>query len=284
MRFTAQDRRGFAPECRFRSAFTLIELLVATAVLGLILALLLQVCGGALSTTRASNQKMEAEAEARAALDALNGDMMNLISRQSVPVFVKADAGNSEIAFLTQSRGAQAGTRFLGVNYHLDTDGLRRTYQSVAWDDAPVGLLASAIPSGSPSNVLAKGILRFEAVAILEDGSIVPLAANSGWNDTKIDGESVSNGFLGLNVWDASTGRKRVRSLVVGVVTLDERNRGLLDKMGKLDQVKQAFPSPSAGETPMQVWEGVLSDGSLAGVSPSVTASLKVVQHTYSLK
>jgi len=294
------------------SAFTLVELLVAIAVMILILGIMVQVSSGTLLATKGISQKMEAGEGARAVLGSLGADLASLAKAQGLTVFVSSSPGvssstpNSVLAFITQSRGPNTSTRFVSVTYQLSTTGqLTRYSQPIVWTDQ--NLVSDAVSATSPAaptfSVLAQGILRFEAVAVLDDGTLQITAAssqssisNSAWNNTTIYGQAIPNMMIngqstscfGLNLTDRgvssisnqTTGnnyftysRRRVQALIVGVVVLDSKNYTLLTNSGKLTSTEGLFTSPAiiaspppatqTTQTPMDAWEPILWNGSL---------------------
>ena len=268
-----------------RSAFTLLEILVSMAVLVLVFGLLVQVFGGTMGATRDANRKMEGRGEARAVLDALNGDLLHLVTQQKMTVFVRQDGENSELVLLTLGRGSESDARCMSVAYRLSGEGTVVRYtRPVLWSDHALANLAVSTSSSSASSVVAKGIVRFEAVAVLADGTIAPIGAAPSWNDTVIDGQTLGNGFVGLNLVDTQAPRKCVSALIVGLVGADERSYRVVQDAGKLGKVAAAFPSPLAGQTPMDAWEGVLTSGALSVAPPAVAPLIQAFQYTYSLK
>lgn len=267
------------------AGFTLVELLVASAVVALALGVLLQILGGAVQATDAIHRKLDAAAAAQSVLDALDADLQSAVTAQGLTVFAKPQGANSVLAFLTQSRTASAGSRCLAVSYALSSNGtVERRALPVSWTGTGlVGetLAAAALPEGSP---LAEGILRFEIIAELEDGSRVPLGANAVWNDAAVNRQAVTEGFSGCNLTEARGGRLRVLSLSVGIVALDAKGYRLLVSLGKTGEVASVFASPSPNQTPAEAWEPKLTDGSLAGVPPVIAGGLQVRQRTLLLR
>ena len=268
-----------------RRAFTLVEVLVAVTVIALILVLLLQVFVFTTSATRIAMQKMEGGDTARVVFDSLNADLMNLVSQQSLTVFAKSSGLNSELVLVTMSRGSQTGTRCMSVGYKLSSEGaLMRYTKPILWNNSALVTQALTVEDASNPTLLAGGILRFQAVAVLDDGSLVPLAPNPMWNDALVDGQAVADSFFALNLSDTTTGRKRVRSLIVGLVALDAQGYHILESTRTLAKITTLFAAPEANQVPLDLWETPLSNGTLNGFPKPAVAVLQAFQHTYSLK
>jgi prepilin-type N-terminal cleavage/methylation domain-containing protein len=261
-----------------RRGFTLIELLAAMAVFVLVLILLVQVANHTLQTTKLVNQQMDATQRARTVLDALSLDLEGLAAQNGLTLFARTVAANSELAFLTQSRGPSgiAGFRNMAVAYRLENDGLVRRSSEVTWEQSDVVSRIVGAASSNTVSVIAQGILRFEAVAVLENGSVVPLSQAG--SPTIFD-QPIPDGFLGLHLNTANTA-SRVVTIIVAVAALDSQSLRL---PGVSDFASQ-LPSPSVGETPMEAWTRVLSSEGLSGVPLSAVSALQIAQRSYSLK
>jgi type II secretory pathway pseudopilin PulG len=287
------------------SAFTLVELMVSIAVMVLILGIMLQISSGTLLATKGVSQKMEAGEGARAVLATLGADLANLGSSQGLTVYVNSATGvgtNSELAFITQSRGPSASNRFISVDYQLSALGqLSRYTQGLAWTDQNLAsdTIGTATATTPTFSVLAQGILSFAAVAVLDNGTIQNLAANSVtansvWNNSILDSSGNATSWLGMNLTDRGTSyntttaqiiytRNRVRAVIVGVVSVDSKNYTLLTNSGKLATTEGYFVSSATGQTPMDAWEPVLYNGSLNGIPKPVVSAIQVFQSTYPL-
>lgn len=274
--------------------FTLIEVLVAVAVLAIVLVILLAISSGTLTTTQIFHQRMDASAEGRGAIDAVSGDLANAVTRRGLAIFARQAStpeANAEIAFVTQGRGATAESRFMSVAYQLDAEGnLNRYSDVVLWNDQNLSEKAVDVLSKGHFSIVGRGVLRFSVVATLDNGAVVPLtdsSANSSW---KIPvGVVAPTSFSAMNFFDGTL--RRVRSLTIGIVGLDEQNYRLLNEMGKVDAVIAAFPAPelvgdSIANTPAD-WAAMLvtrSNPALGSLPSPVVAALQVTQHTYSIR
>lgn len=271
--------------------FTLLEVLAAAIVMLLVLTLLFSVSSGTMKNTRLCNRTLNTTAQARAVLDALESDLANVVPERGVTIYgcQTADScANSMLAFLAQGRGPTTSSRFMGVCYQLSSDGtIHRFSNSALWnhDDLQSRILG-ALSSGTYSSI-GKGILRFSACAVLDDGTMVAFTDSSSGNAWKINVNNAgSSSFFGMNLTDSNA--RRVRGLMVGIVAVDEQSYQLLQKIGKLDQAIAAFSAPSMSgasliNTPND-WEASLSNRNnenLKALPASVLAGMQVFQNTF---
>lgn len=277
----AGSRRGRA------RGFTLLELLVGIVVMMLVLFVMSQVTENILQATRFSHQGMNAAQKARIALDSLGNDLTHLVDERGLSVCVRPSGTGApadiELCFLAQGRSptGEAPARFLAVDYRLDDSNLVRSVSPVAWSSIDFAQKIAASGSTGVKSVLASGILRLDAVAILDNGTMVPVLTPGGaWLGDTMGGQAIPAGFKALLLTN-STGQ-RVRALVVAVAVLDDRARELLTDGGTA--LRQKLRTPEPGETPMDVWNQVVNSGSLAGFPRPVIAGLHFAQSTYELK
>lgn len=270
--------------CGVRSGFSILEVLVAMAVLGLLLVILFQIIGHTLQATRTSSQQMSGDGKTRAVLDAIGNDLANLVDADALTVFYRADAaGNVELAFLTQSRRpvtvSASDYRFASVVYRLEDAILHREAVDVAWSEP----LTNLILRPGAKNVLARGILRLSAVAVLDDGTLAPLTMDSmPWNSAEMYGAAIPGNFRGLTLSRSpvDADEPRVRAITVAVAALDDQTI----KIPGAEAIGGSLPTPSSGETPYQAWSDLIASGGLSAGPPPVVAALRIAQRTYQLK
>jgi len=265
-----------------RRAFSLIELLVAVAVMVVILILLLQISGSTLLATRVSRQQLEASQQIRHALDSLALDLANRVTGHGLTLCAaRDDDGNTRLAFLaggrSPNRDGQAPSRFLSIRYELDGTDLIKRIAPVGWDDPK--LMDAVLAPVQPETIrLASGILRFEMVAVLHDGTVVSLTQTGDWKTSSIGGQSIPAPFSGL-VLDGDSAQ-RIRSLIIGIAAIDARS---LELPG-VSTAGAKLPSPPVGRTPLETWTGALLSGSLDPMPPAATAVLRFDQRSYLLQ
>ncbi len=267
--------------------FTLLELLVGIAVMMLVLFVMSQLTENILQATRFSHQGMNAAQKARIALDSLGNDLTHLVDNRGMSVCVRPSGTSTpadiELGFLAQGRSptGEAPARFLAVDYRLEGSNLVRSISPVAWGSIDFAQRIATSGSAGVQSVLASGILRFDAVAVLDNGSMMPVLTPGGaWLGDTMGGQAIPGGFKALQLANA-TGQ-RVRALVVAVAVLDDRARELLTDGGTA--LRQKLRAPEPGETPMDVWNHVVNSGSLEGFPRPVIAGLHFAQSTYELK
>jgi prepilin-type N-terminal cleavage/methylation domain len=273
-------------QTKSRRGFTLVELLVAMAVMGLLLFLMLQMSSQSLEVTRTSRQKIESEKRARTVLDALSADFANRVDGPNTPVFVRQAGGNLQLLFLTRSRGPAdaADFRFLAVAYEWSENRILRKTAPVEWNQADLlPPMLEALSSGT-SSVLADGILRFEASAILSDGTRTPLDTNASvsWLSGTWQGAGLPAGFKAVLDRGFNQSELRVHALVIGVAAIDDSNLEKLSRLG-IDGL-DLLPVATGADSPGDVWSEVLTTGIPSGVPAEVLSSLAVLQQTFPLR
>ena len=269
------------------TGFTLIELLVSMAVMGLVLALVGQIVSSVLQTTQVSQQRLDAAARARAVMQAIGKDLDALVAEQGLSVFIKQNAGgNMEMAFLTRGRpptspGTPGDSRFLAVDYQLDGQDLERKFTTVNWTD--YDLLTGAV-SGSKANnasVLARGVLKFSIVAVLDNGEIQTVSTSSPGLSGTVNGQDIPESFYAVNLKGNAGSARYVRALIVGVATVDEQSVKLLGS--KFSNLSSALATPNNGEVPIDVWKKNI-DQLGAGYPSRALAAIHLAQNTFVLK
>lgn len=264
-------------------AFTLVELLVAMAVMALLLVLLLQISGSTLQATRASRQQLEASQQSRQALDGLAADLAHVVTENGLSLFAAQDSqSNSRLLFLTRSRPPNVSggspARLLAVCYELQGTTLIKRISPVTWTESA---LPTAIFSAITSNdviELAQGILRFEAVVVLQDGRVLDLSQPGGWKQTSILGQTIPEPFHGLRLQGSAD--QRVRSLIVGVAAVDRQSL----QLAGTSEIGSDLPSPRNGQTPLEAWSVALDTAAINTTSKSALRALRLDQRSYLLK
>jgi type II secretory pathway pseudopilin PulG len=261
-------------------AFTVLELLVATAVMAMLLVLLLQITNHTLQASKTATQQMDSTQSARQALDVLSSDIASALTTDGATLLTQTVNGAPSLAFLTAGRGpSSTPTRFLAVNYKLESNQLLRAYKAVDWS-SPSLLAAAETASATPdsTSVLAEGILQFAVLAVLENGDMVSLLAPPA-NAAGASGTVLFEGQTVPTLWSALVPSRspipsplnfntaRVRALLVAIASVDGQNFGLLSS-GQ----RALFTNPSSsGPTsdPVIAWEAALQAGSVPSAARS---------------
>jgi prepilin-type N-terminal cleavage/methylation domain-containing protein len=308
--------------------FTLVELMVAIVVMALILIIMTQISTGTMQATNRVTQQIEGGEGAGAVFSSLRADLSNLDTAQGMTIFASQSGANDDtvLAFVTESRGPQptggiSSYRFVSVAYELNsaTGELQRYTLPIQWNDqgmVPDAVNTIANATTAPS-VLAQGVLRFQAVAVLDNGNIVPLSATtqpsaSNWiNASSTSGNP--NGYIALNLSYTGTTTitgtpiymNRVQAIIVGLAVMDPNNFNLLNSLSPdLTTAESVFPAPPTTQsatswtsanpwvvnaTPLDAWEPFLwstGSGSLSslGLPKPASASIQVFQNTFWLQ
>jgi prepilin-type N-terminal cleavage/methylation domain-containing protein len=253
-------RHGARPATS-RQAFTLLELLVAMAVLGMVMAVLLQLSDSLLNSIAAQTRQMDSVAAARRALDVMAADLQSAKIDNSSSILVPAAPGDDLLALLAGRRGSNGTTdhRFLAVRYSTNGGGaLVRSYGSVGYagqDMLQATLDASVPDASSPTSLypLASGILGIE-IRALGDGSNSYAfglgAAEAHWATNNYNGQPVPAGYLALVTRAPSFAHgltNRTRAIEVWIAAVNDQNYEFLESVNKLTAVKAALgPWPPA--------------------------------------
>ncbi|XHR30591.1 MAG: hypothetical protein ACFUZC_08510 [Chthoniobacteraceae bacterium] len=257
-------------------------------VTALMLALLAQISGNTLQTTRISKQHLDATQCTRMVLDALESDLSNLISENGLTAVVAQDASNNtRLAFLTRGRGPDSSgsdsSRFLAVSYELSGNEIQRKLSPIAWSTLDLmGVVTGAFTS-TTSNEFGKGVLRFEVAAILDSGTTVSLSQTGAWKTSYVNGQTIASPFSALvlrNYLETTGTALHIRSLVVAVAAMDEQNLNLPNAKN----MGSSLPSPTGTQTPMEAWNAAITSGSLAHYPRPAQAALHIDQRTVQLK
>lgn len=254
--------------------FTLIELLVAVAILGIILLMLLQISEHTFRAVRSSHQQMDATQKTRIVLDVIAADLENLVAKNGFTLFAKQNGGDTQIVFVSRSRGPAGASDFrqIAVAYALEGNEMVRRTGEITWADTNLVSKTIQVAASGGRTVLASGILRFEVVAGLDDGSLVPLATTM---KPTLFGEAVPDGFSALEI-EANGTNRPAASLVVAVAAVDDQNL----RLPGAANAGALLPSPSTNQTPLEAWENAIADGSLESIAPPVRQALQTAQES----
>lgn len=268
-------------------AFTLVELLIAIAVMSILLFILLQVTGNVTQTTQRSHQKAAAAQSARQVLDAIAGDLDEAAFGYGLGLFAKPDPTKLELAFLTQRRGTSGTSpRFVAVNYRLVDGALIRELVPVEWNDKDLlQKVTRDVEEPNPDVVrttIATGVLRFQAVAILSDGTTAPISPDASWLSSTAAGQEIANAeFRALGISSPFTSTPTASALIIAVATLDQGSYELLSL--PVSKYEDLLLPASPGETPVQVWNASLNRGDLSSFPKPAAVSLTFSQNTFEL-
>ena len=286
---------------RQQKGFTLVEILVAVAVLALIIAMAVQILSFTLQVSLSSSHQLDASQRCRAVLDAIGADLTNLVVTNGSTVLVQDTGGTVQLAFLSSGRGPNTATdfRLLTVGYQFVTtgpnQGINRTTSVVPWETANL-LAQSANPTGTPAtSVLAKSIVRFDAVALLDNGQIVlltpptptPPATTVSWitTTTTANGQAVPAGWSALVLAQAlpDPNNPRVKALIIGVASLDDQTFNLPNVSGMTNQLTAPALLAGQAQTPVDAWNAAIDAGNLTSDPKPAVTSLRLDQRTYTL-
>ena len=271
---------------RPRMAFTLVEALVAISVFVLMMSLLSQMMGHATNATHRTYQEVDSARGVRASLDFLRADIENMINVNGLTLLVRQDgANNTQLVFLTQGRGPAAGEggRCIAVAYTLlPTGELDHRVASVSWSQIDLVTGALSALSAPTASTLVTGCLRFEAMAVLDNGIAVPLTQAGGWRVATLNGTALPSGFYGLvlSSGPVNAANPRVRSLLVGTAALDPQSY----KLPRASLIAGQLASPASSGDLVETWNQNRKTVQAAGYPKPAVAALSFAEQVYPLK
>jgi len=216
--------------------------LVAAAVLGLVMALVLQIVNAVLQSTSGANRQMESSAAARRALDVMALDLQKAVVGENAAILVPAGPGTNLFAAITHRRTpAGPPARFLAVRYFTNAHSeLFRAYGPVA--DNTADLLGAATAAPTTSTPLARGILAVAVRALAEGTNSYAVSAvpSANWSAATYNNFPVPGGYKALITTGPGFGAaltNRTRALEIWMAAADDQTYGLLSNISKLPAV-----------------------------------------------
>jgi prepilin-type N-terminal cleavage/methylation domain-containing protein len=260
-----------------RRGFTLLEVLVAAAVLGLVMALVLQIVNAVLQSTSGVTRQMESTAAGRRALDTMATDLQKAVVGENAAILVPAGTGADLFAAITHRRPpAGQSARFLAVRYFTNAQNeLLRAYAPVAADTTD--LLGAATAAGTTNAPLAAGILAV-AVRALADGTnsyTVTTAPAANWSTNSYNTFAAPAGYKALLTTGPSFTAgltNRTRALEVWVAAADTRTLDLMTNTSKLATLNSALDPANP-----QNWRAAVD---AADIPPQAKSAIHVVSKT----
>jgi len=278
-------------------AFTLIEMLVAVTVFALLLVGLSQLMSGAMLATTGGFRHMNADTQARMALDRIALDVAKMVRRSDVDYYFKKNPspGNDQMAFYSEASGyypststsTQQGNVSL-VGYRINSSNqLERLSKGLVWNGVtsggtPMVFLPQTISGTWPTiagsgtdadyQVIGEQIFRLEICFLVQNSSF-----NSGiatLSDTPyLPPDTTYNGL------------QDVVAIVATIAVLDSNSRAsltaaqiqaaanLLPHVTGTPTVAAPTPIPSP---PSTVWETPVNSG--LGLPPVAGTQVRVYQ------
>jgi prepilin-type N-terminal cleavage/methylation domain-containing protein len=271
--------KNLPPTCRPAAlrGFTLLEVLVAAAVLGLVMALVLQIVNALLQSTSGASRQMESTAAARRALDTMATDLQKAVVGENAAILVPAGTGADLFAAVTHRRPpAGQSARFLAVRYFTNAQNeLHRAYAPVA--DNATDLLGAVTNAATTNPPLAAGILAV-AVRALGDGTNsypVTDAPAANWADATYNTFAVPGGYKALLTTGPgfSAGlTNRTRALEVWMAAADARTLDLLTNTSKLATLNSSLDPANP-----QDWRAAID---AADIPPAAKSAVRVLNRT----
>lgn len=259
-------------------AFSLLELMVAVAVLSLLVVLVSQLVSGASQTTTKGRRLMEAEAQARLALDRMGADLAAMVRRSDVDYLFLKQNGSDRLFFFSQapgffdaSRGGDpSGLSLIGyrVNdkHQLERLGKALSFSDIAFKvgNSTAGDMDVLWPASVSANsndpdwgVLADNVFRLEFQLV-----------------RRSDGQILSPSAPVRSLDDLA-------AIIVTVGVLDSVGRKITSDMGSV-----AAALPDSGTTNLaSAWQDEVESGGFSGgvLPASAAANVRIYQRTFML-
>jgi len=230
---------------RVRGGFTLIELLVAMAIFAIMIAFLAQLMSNTSVATNASKGRLNADDQARFALDRIGDDLSHLSKRADLDYYIKKQSGNDLFYFYSEVPGLGSGGTAIDadnvsgvslVGYRINAENqLERYSETQSWEDLSFLTYTDNdtvdphseinVPAETETDpnfhVLCNGVFRLEITFLLRDGtySAFPSLQNDSPMLTGID-------KVGRRQWDSGE-TSGATSLCVGLDGTAQIWRGL---------------------------------------------------------
>lgn len=241
---------AFPSTTRSRQAFTLIELLVACSVLAILVVMFAQMAGSVANSYRNGKSRSDANAIGRAVLDALDGDIRQLIVSPDLMTFKQSETAEaSSLKFYCRRPGifhaaapASSGMEALRsasvVEYVSYRSAEKRGYLSRRDMASTWSSSATIIPLGTTDTIadlnadngelcLYRGVLAFDWRYLRADGSM-----------DKTDDLS-----------------RPIVALRISLAVIDEDALRLLKHLNRLNDMMDVFPTDSASSSGVVEWE-----------------------------
>lgn len=278
--------------------FTLVELLVATSVLTVLIFLVAQLLNSATTITTLGEKRMEADAQARTALDRMALDFSRIVKRPDVDYFLKSPTqtqkGNDQLAFYSEVPGYYPSDNFQSpvslVSYRVNAGNseLERMGKGLLWNGARSGNVSmvylpftidetwAAATNQSPDTtyeVMGPEVFRFEYGYLLKgrdlpDGRQLPaITSVTPWDD-RLDHTQIES-------------LRDVAAIIVCIAAIDPKGRALVGNL--LAPLAGEMDDFSGGQTPGQLeseWQHTIDSCALPRPAKS---SIRIYRRVYPL-
>lgn len=303
--------------------FSLVELLVSLAVLALLLVFISQIFGSATAVTGSRNQRMDADAQARAVFGRMAVDFAQMIRRPDVDYFLKSvasdasgsnpQAGNDRMAFYSQVPGYSSASATMQspvsivawrINENIAGGALNQLERlgcGLEWSGA--SSLAYAGPSGSLVSASGDNRISSNWPAAVSATQADSRYENAGPQVFRLEyyyllrGQNVNgiaySSMASATPWDTRIpgrtsvdGLRDVGAIVVTIAVVDPKSRQLIqdEQLATLaDRMKDFDASTMTAPGDLKAQWQSVIEDAGNGVPRSVAAALHIYERTFSL-
>jgi prepilin-type N-terminal cleavage/methylation domain-containing protein len=280
-----------------RNGFTMIEILVAITVLAILMAFIAQLLNNASILTAKGMKRMDADTQARMALDRMALDLSKMILRKDLDYLFDKKNGNDQMAFFSESTGyfpsGVTGTTPKSnvslVGYRIKDNKLERLSKGLIWNgvtsatsgasglgagDNPLVFLPRTISLTWPNvagtggdadyQVIADQVFRMEFCFVVKNDTTDPVLS--------------SDPFLSPNTATNLNGLSDVVAVVVSIAVLDTKSRLIIsttqlnDAGGVLNDVSGSV----IPDLPLKLWRSKVNSG--LGLPPASASNVRIYQ------
>ncbi|MEZ0295555.1 MAG: prepilin-type N-terminal cleavage/methylation domain-containing protein [Candidatus Methylacidiphilales bacterium] len=260
-----------------KRGFTLAEMLVALGVLSILIMVLSQIFTTTSKVTLVLSKHLDADSQARLALDRISYDISQMIQRPDVDYYFPAaasDNGNDQMYFFSESSGYYPATgltpaepsgisttskldprstvSLIGYRINTDTNQLERLSKGLVWSGVSGGSSLVYLPqtilgiwpslaTDKDYQVISDGIFRLQIQYLVQNATIA----------SKISNVPNLQGILPGNTGYYNP--REVKAIVISIAILDPSTQKTIPA-GSLSIAANNLPSATAPALPLATW------------------------------
>jgi len=266
-------KRGIPWQWRRAGGFSLVELLVAMAILAIVVLIAFQMIGMTGQTVLSDRKRIDAQSQARQALDRFGLDWNARVGRPDVAVDFESLPDNDMLSFVSQIEAPTGDRSMAVVDYQINSNSagnetykLERGALGFNWsgNSPTLNLPLTNLPALQSTNrqTLSPGVFRLKFACLTR--------------------ETVTNAAALTNC--SLTSLTNVAAVVVAVASIDERSRKLLSE-AQMRSLANALPNPTTSNPdPLSTWQAAINSpgfAAAAGIPPAAAQGVRVSQRYF---